>query len=441
VVGTTKAGGNADALSCADVFDQSKLQDYWIDISADELAKMQAEFHDVASVLAGTPNESYHPIVFHFGGPNGETVTDAAVRLKGQSSWVLTVENDPDPKMQIVIAFNQKNAQAKFHGLTKLAFDMPRSDWTFLHERLANAWWRQRRVMAPCSNSGRLYINGAYYGLYVVEEHVGHELVKQFFPANPGGNLFKGGVPPDQNNGVPDLDKLSRWQAATDIPSMLGLVDLDTSVLEWAGDALLNNGDGYYGGSHNFMIYDQGQAGYVWLPADNDSTFDWLSYNSPFVANDHPLYWWEGRPTYDPPGQHYLAVINDPTWRKRYVDAIATAVQGWNTAEVQSWIDAWSQQIATAVAEDPHKQATVEQWQAAVAVARQVAEARPAFLQDFVACERGQGGADADGDGVPWCDDCRDDDPAVHPGAPEICGNHVDDNCNGLVDEGCPAGP
>jgi hypothetical protein len=57
----------------------------------------------------------------------------------------------------------------------------------------------------------------------------------------------------------------------------------------------------------------------------------------------------------------------------------------------------------------------------------------------------GQPPVDTDGDGYPICPapggvgDCNDQNPAIHPGAAELC-NGLDDNCNGQIDEGHPAG-
>jgi hypothetical protein len=48
---------------------------------------------------------------------------------------------------------------------------------------------------------------------------------------------------------------------------------------------------------------------------------------------------------------------------------------------------------------------------------------------------------DFDGDGFDSTTDCDDNNPNVYPGADEICGDHIDNNCNGQIDEYCQISP
>src|SRR3569832_1970297 len=119
------------------------------------------------------------------------------IKLHGQSSWMQTEMLDGErAKMQFDVAFDKVDPAGKFHGVDKLVFDMPRSDWTFLHDRLAHTWLRQSGIMASCTASARLMINGNYYGLYVVEEDLGRRVIEQFFPGNDQGDLWEAGEVP-----------------------------------------------------------------------------------------------------------------------------------------------------------------------------------------------------------------------------------------------------
>lgn len=48
---------------------------------------------------------------------------------------------------------------------------------------------------------------------------------------------------------------------------------------------------------------------------------------------------------------------------------------------------------------------------------------------------------DNDGDGFKSNQDCDDNDATIYPGAPEVCFDGTDNNCNGVIDEGCSDPP
>lgn len=434
---TTARDGGRDAAQdagrgprpCSDLFDARQLRTYDLQISAVELATLTDEFmRPVLNEYEDGFLHPWHPVELRLGAESVE----AQIRLKGDSSWAETVAQDANPKAQFVIAFDRKDKAARFHGVDRLELDMPRTDPTYLRERVGHHMMRQLGLPGMCAASARLNINGRYYGLYVALEDLRREALRRIYPEAPNGPLWSNGVELETSASAADVARQQAWEQQEDIPSMLKIIDMEQALSVWAAEIVLNDADGYYGGDHNFFTYDHPQRGFVWLPTDLDSTFDYIAWTT------HPVYWWEDHDGEQTAGHHYRAVITDPYWRSKLVDAVAAVMARWNVPQIQRLIDTWSTQVAPSIRQDPHRWLTLRGVRRATAALRETVQRRPEYLASWVRCERENRGTDADQDGVPWCKDCNDQRPEARPGAPEICGNELDENCNGLKDEGCP---
>ena len=158
-------------------------------------------------------------------------------------------------------------------------------------------------------------------------------------------------------------------------------------------------------------------------------------------ATDHPIYFWYARAKPAPlPGDKWMIVFGDAGWRARYAEAIAGLLAKWDVAQIQGWIDSWSQQIGAAADSDPHAWATAGPDRPGDPDgARRGRASAPRICRRFVDCERGSRAprptrtATASAGATSATTPTR---PFTRARA-EICGNGIDDNCNGQIDEGC----
>ena len=397
-IGGSGAGGGGGGPGCPDLFAPS-LQTFSIDISAADWAAIQEEFHTVGQLDGDVFVQHMpmlYPVTFHYG---SETVSDAFIHLRGDSSWREAVQFDGAAgKMQLSIVFDNVNPEARFHGVDKIKLDMPRTDPTFLHDRVGNAWLRSIGIPAVCATSARLMVNGALYGVYVAEESIGHQLVKEFFPGNSDGDLLDGGWTPQTNKLAPNHARQQLFWDATTPAALAAIVDVPGSLPAWAAEALLNDADGYWGGDHNFFIYDQGAKGYVFFPHDLDSTFEYLDrYDS------DPITWWSVRDGWPLPiPQHYRIVIGDDGMRRQFVEALrrsspattsASFRGGWMPGRRRSRARSGRIRTGPSTCRRPTSRTPSR---ACAAGSRSAAD----YVRKWLACWDSGTGADADGDGV-----------------------------------------
>jgi hypothetical protein len=396
--------------ACSDLYAQDAFPRFEVLITADDWAALEADY------AAGQKN--YHPIAFIYG---DEVRGDAQIRLKGNPgfSWL-------GDKLQFVISFDEIDPEARFHGVRKLSLDASWYEPTLLRDRLAwDVMGDVDGLPSTCVNDATLYINGEYYGVYANIEYLDHEwLERNYGDDDATGVLWKYGTEPKTNRETADPAATQAFFAATDLATLRTLGDLGEWELAWAAEAVLGDDDGFWCCEHNFYLYEHPSRGLLFVPWDFDDTFDVVPYD------EDPIAGYSNRLFQQPA---FLAVIADPTERARYVDAVATVAEALDPDAALAALDAGEAQLDDAIATDPHRTWGWDEHVQAMARFRAWVRARRAFLDSWVACERGST-ADADADGFPVCADPDDADPAVHPGAAEDC-DGVDDDANGVIDD------
>ena len=184
----------AAALGYEDYFDSSSLMR--VDVTVDSA--------DWQAMLDSAASEEYIECDIAL---NGESVSSAGIRCKGNSSLSMT----QDERYSFKINFGEYVKKQTFHGLDKMVLNNTQSDNTFIKEYLSYYLLSKAGVKTPLFAMAEIYVNGEYWGLYLAVECIDDSFIERTFSTD-GGFLYKpdgtggmGGGRGDQNNGFADF--------------------------------------------------------------------------------------------------------------------------------------------------------------------------------------------------------------------------------------------
>lgn len=224
---------------------------------------------------------------------DGEDITNAGIRFKGESSYDFTTTK----KKSFKISFNKFDKKGKLEGIKRISLNNNFKDPTMMREKLMLDFYREQGLPAQRSTYAKLYINDVYWGLYLLVEEINDKFLVHNF-ANDTGNLYMGEPYPtlqylgegknsyirkykQKNNRKKDetwTDLLSLIKTINDTISENAAfkanldkqLDTDQMLRAWAINNLFVNVDAYnmmY--PHNFYLYYN----------TPETRFKWISYD------------------------------------------------------------------------------------------------------------------------------------------------------------------
>ncbi len=395
---TTRAGA-ADAALSAPFFDDNVLHEIRLDINAKDWQSLKDNYL----------SNAYYPCDFRWG---GQVLRNIGIRSRGTAS-----RSEVKPGLRV--DFNRYADGQTFLGLTSFVLRNNTTDRTGLHERISMLMFERMGVPAPREAHTRLYINGAYAGLYSIVESIDKNFLARTRGENDG-YLYKfdrnvgddpyyftyGGPNPDlyvphpfkpetheadpHPQPIVDLIRIVNEASEAEFRSAVApYLDLSAFVRHVAIEMFLNESDGVLGdaGTTNFYLYRPPNSNlHVFIPWDKSETMHDRTRSIFHNVDDLP-------PELENRIMARAMQSRDlSTWYLDVLEAAANSAAELGDGDQRGWLEREVErefsQIRDAVLADSQKPYTNDEFLQAIDDLRKFAQDRPAFVKASVANKR-----------------------------------------------------
>ncbi|MDW8129301.1 MAG: CotH kinase family protein [Bryobacterales bacterium] len=350
---------------------------------------------------ANDPNDPYFPARFRYGDIE---IPKIGARFKGHSSFQRNGVKKP-----FKLDFNEYDANASFLGLKKLNLHNGDLQPDFMREKLFLEF-AGRHVCAMRAAHVRLYVNDAYYGLYLAVEQPDRQMMRRCFGQDEDGNLFEAGENAPANMSYLGPDPAAYYRAyelktneaandysglirllnvlnntpAGELPARLEpLMDVENVLKGMALNALFTNLESYLGSAAEYFLYQRSRDNrFVHIHWDTNETFGTTGDGTPRLADPMRMdpFWLPSSGAMGPgmpgaPGGGAAANSRPlleklwavPAYRRYYVRVLAQFLrEGFDEPTFAARIREIADRIRPHLAEDPNKPFTMQQFETAL---------------------------------------------------------------------------
>ncbi|WAA09576.1 CotH kinase family protein [Fervidibacillus albus] len=222
---------------------------------------------------------------------NGETISNVAIRTKGNSS-LSSVANSDSERYSLKVDFNYYDSTQSYYGLTKLNLNNNYNDSTQMKEFVSYELMEQIGVPTPAHAYMKVLVNGEYYGLMLGVEAIDETFIAQnygtaegylFKPDGTGSDLIYisdaledySGIDVQMNEeSVENSELISMIKAITEGEGYESYLNTDEMLRYFAMNTALVSLDSYQGQlQHNYYLYEDENGVFSILPWDYNESF------------------------------------------------------------------------------------------------------------------------------------------------------------------------